>query len=139
MAHGDVTAGIDLSQVTEQDVEVVSGTITLRLPAPEVLNASLNNQKSYVYDRQTGIFTKADPQLESEVRQQAEQAILQAALEDGILTQAQQNAEQTLRTLLHGLHYDTVTFVTAPVPTPPSGSPTPGAAPTPSTVPTPGG
>ncbi len=59
--------------------------LNVRLPAAEVLVATLDNDKSYVYDRQTGLFTKGDPSLETQARQVAEQEILKAAIGDGIL------------------------------------------------------
>ena len=130
IAYGNVVAGVDLSKLREQDVQVISGTVTMRLPAAEVLHHSLDNSKSSVYDRQTGFFTKADPNLETQVRQRAEQEIVNQALEDGVLKTAQDNAETTLRTLLRGLHYDSVTFLppnsipSTPAPTLPGLMPT---------------
>ena len=70
--------------------------LTVRLPPAEILVATLDNEKSYVYDRQTGVLTKPDPNLETLVRQRAEEEILKAAIEDGILEQAQINAEAYL-------------------------------------------
>jgi Protein of unknown function (DUF4230) len=126
IARGEVIAGVDLQKLTEDDVQVVSDTVTIRLPAPEILSSRLDNEKSRVYDRQTGIFTKADPNLESQVRQRAEEEIKSAALEDGILDKARENAETTLRTLLHSLKYDNVVFVA-----PSSGTLGPATTPTP--------
>ncbi|MDQ2808728.1 MAG: DUF4230 domain-containing protein [Chloroflexota bacterium] len=111
LAYGNVVAGVDLSKLRPEDVQVVSNTVTMRLPAAEIFNYTLDNSKSTVYDRQTGIFTQANPNLETEVRQRAELEIRAQALEDGVLKTAQDNAETTLRTLLHGLHYDHVTFL----------------------------
>jgi len=64
-----------------------------------------------VYDRQTGLFTHGDPTLESAARLVAEQEILNAALEDGILEQARINAEVYLEKFLNALGYDTVVFL----------------------------
>ncbi len=111
IAYGNVIAGVDLSKLRDEDVQVVSNTVTMRLPAAEILSHSLDNNKSTVYDRQTGFFTKADPNLETQIRQRAEQEIVNQAQEDGVLKTAQNNAETTLRTLLRGLHYDSVTFL----------------------------
>jgi hypothetical protein len=116
IAYGQVVAGVDLSKLTDADVQVVSNTVTLRLPAAEILSSRLDNDKSNVYDRQTGFFTKADPNLESQIRQKAEQEIRQEALEGGILSNAQTNAEKTVRVLLEHLQYDRITFL------PPSGA-----------------
>jgi len=129
IAYGNVVAGVDLSKLREEDVQVVSGTVTMRLPTAEILSQSLDNSKSSVYDRQTGFFTKADPNLETQVRQRAEQEIVKQALEDGVLKTAQDNAETTLRTLLRGLHYNSVTFL------PPSSIPPNPATVAPSLVP----
>ena len=126
VAHGEVTAGVDLSKLTDADVQVVSGTVTIHMPPAEILVSKLDNGKSQVYDRQTGFFTKPDPNLESQVRARAEQEIVNGALEDGILNTAQTNAQATLRVLLHSLKYDNVIFVTpTPVPGTPGGAAVP--------------
>jgi hypothetical protein len=114
VAYGEVTAGVDLSALTPEDITVVSDTVTIRLPAPQVLHRSLDNSRTYVYDRQTGLFSKPDPDLETQVRQAAEQQIMQAALEDGILDKARANAEEVLRTLITGLGYREVRFENRP-------------------------
>ncbi len=114
VAYGEVTAGVDLSALTPEDITVVSDTVTIRLPAPQVLHHSLDNSRTYVYDRQTGLFSKPDPDLETQVRQAAEQQIMQAALEDGILDKARANAGEVLRTLITGLGYREVRFENRP-------------------------
>jgi hypothetical protein len=111
-------AGVDLSRVRPEDIttSVVSDTrrVELRLPAAELFYVRLDNDKSYVYDRETALFSSADPNLETQVRQEAERQIRDAALESGILPQAQTNAEKTLRSLLSGLGYDEITITFAP-------------------------
>lgn len=124
VAHGEVIAGVDLSKLQEGDIVVGSdGRATVILPAPQVFVATLDNQQSYVYDRETGLFNKGEIDLETQARQVAEQEILKAALEDGILRYAQTNAEGFLRSLLLSFGYSGVTFVWAtpvPLPTPTS-------------------
>lgn len=114
VAHGEVVGGIDLDKLNAEDVVEAGSAVTLSLPAPEILYSKLDNDKTYVYDRQTGIFSKPDPNLESQMRSAAEKAIVQSAQEDGILQEARTNAEQTLRTLLTGLGYKDVNFKEAP-------------------------
>jgi hypothetical protein len=114
VAHGEVVAGIDLSRLKPEDVTVLSGTVTINMPDAEVLYTRLDNDKTYVYDRQTGIFSKPDPNLETEMRRVAEKEILDAALEDGILDKATENARTVLRTLVTGLGYKDVQFKEAP-------------------------
>jgi len=111
VAHGMVIAGVDLEKIQPEDLTLQSGALKVRLPAPEIFVATLDNEKSYVYDRDTGILTQGDPNLEKTARQAAEKQILQAALDDGILDTARQNAENFLERLLRDLGYPEVIFV----------------------------
>jgi uncharacterized protein DUF4230 len=114
VAHGQVIAGVDLSRVQASDVSVSpDGVVTMIVPAAEIFVASLDNEKSYVYDRQTGLFTKGDVSLETQARQVAEQEIRRAALEDGILKLADTNAQSYLERLLRSLGFTAVLFVQA--------------------------
>jgi hypothetical protein len=114
VAHGEVVAGVDLTELAPGDITVVSDTVTIRLPKAKILSSKLDNDKTYVYDRQTGIFNKPDPNLETQIRQVAEQQIVQGALEDDILGKAQTNAEDVIRTLVNGLGYSDVRFIESP-------------------------
>jgi HAMP domain-containing protein len=111
VGHGYVTAGIDLQDISSQDFLVEDGVIRVRLPEAEIFEATLDNDKSYVYDRETGLLTHGDVNLETTARQAAEQQIRQAALEDGILAQAQANAESYMESLLNKLGYSQVIFI----------------------------
>ncbi len=122
-----MTAGIDLSKLSDSDITVgPDGKAIIILPAAEVFSATLDNQKSYVYDRQTGLLTHGDVNLETQARQVAEQEIYQAAVEDGILTQAQANGANFVERLVKALGVTSVVIVQATpmVPTPVA-SPTP--------------
>lgn len=110
VAHGYVIAGVDLSKIKEEDLRMVGDTLRIKLPEAEVFVATLDNEKSYVYDRDTGLLKRADTQLESEARRAAEAEILRTAAEDGILTQAQTNAETYLLSLLNTLGFSRVVF-----------------------------
>ena len=90
----------------------------MTLPAAEIFVATLDNEQTYVYDRQTAVLGQ-QVNLETLARQEAAQQIEQAALEDGILQKAQENAEAYLRSLLMGLGFDEVSFITG-TPMPPS-------------------
>ncbi len=111
VAHGNVIAGVDLAKLSPEDLWVDAGALYVRLPEPEVFVATLDNDKSYVYDRDTGIFTKGNVDLETLARQAAEDEIEKAALEDGILDQARTNAEYYLLRLFQTLGYPQVIFV----------------------------
>jgi hypothetical protein len=108
VANGEVVAGVDLSQLKPGDVTVKGDTVEVRLPAAQVLSTRIDNAQTHVYSRVTGLLVNADLNLESEVRQAAEQQIAQAALDDGILDKARQNARTSVTALLYGLGFHTV-------------------------------
>ncbi len=108
ITHGEVIAGVDLSHLKPDDVHVHGKQIDVRLPESQVLFTRLDSAKTKVYSRTTGLLVPADPNLESEVRQQAEQQMTQAAVADGILQKAQQNARANVTALLQGLGFEQV-------------------------------
>ncbi len=117
VAHGIVIAGVDLSKLGPKDMWVQDNVLYVRMPAPEIFIATLDNEKSYVYNRDTGLLTHGDVNLETTARRAAEDEIEKAALEDGILEQAGQNAENFMYRLLRDLGFPEVIFV-APEATP---------------------
>ena len=108
-----IGGGVDMELVTTSSFEVNEGTgsVTGHLPPAEVLFIEVDSEATQVYDRDTGLFTKGDSQLESEARQVAEELLVNAAIEHGILEKAQSNAEVTIEKFLHGVGYTDVTFV----------------------------
>jgi len=120
VAHGRVIAGVDLGKMAEDSIIVADdATVVVTLPPAEILVAALDNQKSYIYDRDTG-WIGVNPALETEARQAAEEEILEAALEDGILEMARQNAEVYVTRLIMSLGFKDVKFADPPsTPAPP--------------------
>ncbi len=117
VARGKVIAGVNLELMSSRDLSIENGVLTVRLPEAEVFISALDNEKSYVYQRDTGLLTKGDIQLESTARYAAEKEIEKAAVEDGILEQARKNAESMLYRLFIQLGYSDVIFI-APTTTP---------------------
>lgn len=111
VAHGTVIAGIDMEKLQPQDMHFENGVLTVKLPPAEIFIATLDNDKSYVYQRDTGILAKPDMNLETLVRQNAEEEIRKGALEDGILQQAQTNAEAYLFKFFAALGYPNTIFL----------------------------
>lgn len=111
MVHGEVVAGIDFSSLRPGDVRVEGRNIRLRLPAAQVFTTRLDSAKTRVYSRQTGLLVPTDPNLETQVRQEAERELQEAALADGILRSAQMNATSTITSLLQGLGFEKIDFV----------------------------
>lgn len=114
VGHGTVIAGIDMEKLRPENMRFENGVLTVQLPPAEIFIAALDNEKSYVYNRDTGLLAKPDPNLETLVRQSAEQEILKAALEDGILNQAQINAEAYLFKFFNALGFPNTIFVDNP-------------------------
>lgn len=111
IAHGTVIAGIDLQKLQPDDMRYENGVLTVRLPPAEIFIAALDNEKSRIYQRDTGLLSQPDVNLETSVRQIAEQEILKAALEDGILEQAQVNAEAYLLKFFAALGFPNTIFL----------------------------
>jgi Protein of unknown function (DUF4230) len=119
VAHGTVIAGIDLQKLEPEDLFIQNSVLNVCLPDAEVFVTSLDNEKSFVYDRQTGVLTRGDVDLETLARKAAEAEILETAISDGILDLARQNAENYLSRLLLNLGYvDVVYRCVEPAPTP---------------------
>ena len=110
MVHGEVVAGIDFANLKLGDVKVDGKQIHLHLPASQVFRTRIDSAKTRVYSRQTGLLVPTDPNLETQVRQEAERQLQEAALADGILRTAQQNAASTITSLLQGLGFEKVDF-----------------------------
>ena len=105
VAHGDVVAGINLASLGPGDVLITGQTVSIHLPAAEVFSTRIDNARTKVYSRDTGLFSSPDPNLESEVREEAERQLQQAALQDGILKTATDNARATITGMLQGFGF----------------------------------
>lgn len=108
VVHGEVVGGINLAELQLGDVQVQGQKVTIHLPAAEVFSTRIDNAKTRVYSRDTGLFSSADPNLESEVREEAERQLQQAALQDGILKTAADNARSTITGMLKGFGFHEV-------------------------------
>ena len=110
VAHGEVIAGIDLNKLDPEALQIRGGVLYVQLPDPEIFVVAVDNEQSYVYDRDTGLLTHGEVDLESQARLAAEQEIEESALKDGILELAAQNAESYLGGLFRELGYPEVIF-----------------------------
>src|ERR1700747_1958403 len=108
IVHGEGIGGVDFSALKSGDVMVEGKRVRLRLPAGQLFSTRLDNARTRVYSRQTGLLVPVDPNLESQVREEAERQLQQAALLDGILKTAKVNARATLTSLLQGLGFEEV-------------------------------
>jgi hypothetical protein len=109
--HGSVIAGIDMQKLAPGDMVFQSGVLSVRLPPAEIFVTNLDEGKTQVYNVQTGVFVKTDPALVILGLQGAKDKIQQAALDDGILTVAQQNAQTYLSKFFAALGYKDTIFI----------------------------
>lgn len=110
IAHGQVIAGFDFSQISENDIEVNDKSIRLTLPKPQILVTTLDNTQTKVYDRTRGILNPGDKDLESKAREAAQNSITEAACKGGILKQASDNARKQLTAFLAALGFTQISI-----------------------------
>lgn len=110
VAVGQATLGVDLSKLGEADVSMdpESKTAHLRLPAPEVFQAGLDEEATYVYTRTTSLLAKRNEELEGKARREAVAAIRKAADTDDMKAKAKAQAEKQITSLLRQLGADKV-------------------------------
>jgi hypothetical protein len=119
IARGTVVGGVDLGQLQPSDVVVAPDgqSVTITLPPVQIFNRNsiLNNAKTRVYDRQTGILAAPGQDLETQARQAAEGQLLQAACEEGIMQHATDDSREAVSKML-SLANMKATVQSSPVP-----------------------
>jgi hypothetical protein len=108
IAHGQVIAGFDFSELKDSDLVITNENIHITLPKPKILVTSLDNTQTKVYDRQKGILNPGIKDLESAARFEAEKSIKEAACTGGILNQASENGRKQITALLYALGFKQV-------------------------------
>jgi hypothetical protein len=112
VAAGNVEAGVDLADLARDDVRVKGEMVTIRLPEPEILSVSLDEDETRVYDRDFGLLNiRPDDDLVEEARDVAVDRIEEAARDEDILNQAEHNAENGIRAFVTSLGFEEVEFV----------------------------
>jgi hypothetical protein len=117
-AAARIGAGVDLSRLTEDSFTVNSetGVVEIEIPSAQIFYTYLDSESTTVLDRDTGLLTKGDAQLESATRAEAERILEAKAIEAGILDRAQVNAEDFLTGFFRGMGYTDVVVRTVVLP-----------------------
>jgi len=90
---------------------VAGESVTIRLPEPEILDSSLDEENTRVYDRDYSLLNlRPDDELVESARAEAEEKFLAAARENDILDQAETNAEDSIRAFVTTLGFEEVRF-----------------------------
>jgi len=107
MVEGQALAGVDLNELTADDVSP-RGThpMLVMLPPAKVMQVFLDEKRTKVWDRHVTWWTPwvpYDPELEHKARLSALDDVRSAAMEMGILQNAQRNAQTVIEGFLHSL------------------------------------
>jgi hypothetical protein len=113
IVQAEVLAGVDLSTVSAAGIKILPDqNIRVALPPAQILHIVIDDKETKVWDRQITWWTpwvSPNPDLERQARMTATASVKQAALDMGILGQAQRNAESVIRNLLERLGAKSVT------------------------------
>lgn len=104
-----IGAGVDLGQLTVRDVSVGDdGVVEIQVPAAVIQYVDPDEEATQVLERDVGFFTSGDPGLESDVRRIADEVLVDNAIDEGILDEAEDNARSVLTDFLLSLGYSDV-------------------------------
>jgi hypothetical protein len=113
MVYGDVQAGFDLEKLKEGDLWTDGKRVRLVLPAPEILNTSIDfDQTHIVYYENNIVLEKNNPNLQGEALEEAQKAIQQAALQNGVLDKANNYGKLYYENFLRSLGFTEIEVVT---------------------------
>jgi hypothetical protein len=122
---GDVDATVDFSRLDEEAVSVSDDrrSATILLPQPELSDARLDLERSYVYDRSQGVFNEIgnlfqdERNAEREVYLLAEDKLEAAAADrSGLRQRARENTREMLTSLLRALGFRRIDVRYEPLP-----------------------
>ena len=121
MVRAEVLGGVDLAQLPPAAVTVAADkTVTIKLPPPRILHAAIDEKQTKVSHREKTWWTPWVPysaELDQKARLLALESAQAAALEMGLLREAQQNAERAITSFLLAVGIAQVKFEPTP-PTP---------------------
>jgi len=105
----ETSAGIDLSQLKPEHVQVLGRRVRITLPEPQIFDITLREAGTEVYYRERGWLNfHPDKQIEQRARRQAWHEARQAALQGELLNRARMNAADELQRLLKMLNFEQV-------------------------------
>lgn len=108
VAHGVVKAGVDLQKLGPADMHVAKGKISVKLPAPAILDVHLDDERTQIVERSTGLLRLFDKDLEQNARREALGSLRRAAQTQGILKEAEERLREQLTFFLHQLGFGEV-------------------------------
>jgi Protein of unknown function (DUF4230) len=110
IAKGKVEAGIDMDELGQDDVKVDEKKVTIHLPKARILDASLDEDGTKLYNWDRGLLVKGDYTLVEDARREAIDRIEADAWDEDLVAKAQTNAKDSIREFLMSLGYKKVVF-----------------------------
>jgi hypothetical protein len=110
LAHGVVKGGVDLGRLKPEDITISGNKISIKLPPTQVIDTYLDEKKTQVIERTTGLLRTFDKDLEQTARQNAIDDIARAARLGGLKEEAETRAKEQLGALFHQLGFSEVEF-----------------------------
>jgi hypothetical protein len=111
VARGSVSAYIDFGTLSDKalTVDTEKKTVQVRLPAPKLAKPNLDQENTYVYSEDRGVWDRVksmfEPQDQREFYVLAQKKIGDAAKETGLTKRAERNTRQMLTGLFASLGY----------------------------------
>ncbi|AFY40213.1 hypothetical protein Lepto7376_4084 [[Leptolyngbya] sp. PCC 7376] len=115
VAYGEVRAGIDLSQLSAEAIQNEGDRLVVTLPEPEILDKKIDVERSRIYDYDRGFLNLGPdkiPELLEFAQRETLNNIVLNACENGILRQANDQAEVALSRLLGDTGFGSVEIQT---------------------------
>jgi hypothetical protein len=121
VGSGSVEAYVEFGSLAEDAITINNDddTVQIRLPAPQLSQAALDMERSYVVAEERGLLNRigdafrSDPSQQERVYAEAQRRITEAARSSGLDQRARENTQKMLQSLLARLGYQSVTVTYA--------------------------
>ena len=100
IAHGEVVAGIDLSELIMSDIMLIDDNICIKLPKAKIFYSRLDEERSYVQSHSSKLLASRSLDMETKVRKNAILYFNDYAIINNILDRAYYNATIILKDLI---------------------------------------
>lgn len=120
VVYGKAIAGFDLSRLNSSNVNIQKKdnnvtSITLHMPAPQILHIVIDPTRTKIYDAGSGLFSGLmdqgiDSNATTQILAEAQKQLQHGACQDGILQQASASANAQLTSFLTTVGFSSVTI-----------------------------
>jgi hypothetical protein len=112
LVYGDVKAGFDLSKLEEGNLWTDGRRVRLVLPAPEIIATTIDFERTHIVFYENDLLLEENnPNLQGEALKRAQEAVEQAALQEGVLERANDYGKLYYENFLYDLGFTDVEVV----------------------------